>query len=529
MSHLSKSARRFGENDAQLSLEDKMFLRFQKERVKKARNASIFNLDASESSTLTHKGKILSELNMADDEWLSSDDDNDNTLGRDVVNQLHFGGGLNPKNNNTSNISKENNIYLKKDKSDTLQDIIMKSKLIKMEKKEAKDLQENKREEIDKEFDKLVSSSLLDFNPLKRDRSEFNKQNTSNDPFDDYDKILHEMSFDSKAHATNRTKSPEEIALETREKLEELEKERIRRMSSSAHTETTNDEDEEVDATLEEVFSNKKKRRKFERENRKQKNQERTDDDIDGLYERDEDGGEEEGGGEEEEEGYDVDEDDEEEEEEEGSEDESDGDEEGDDEDDNEEEEEEHVSQGKQSSKTHSDKFDANDVDEEYSDEEEEEEEDEDNVVEQIPVKLQKNLKIEPLQHKQTIKESKPLSIKKESKSKNSISSISRVNNNNNNINEQMPHKIECPRDMESYLSLINQYVFTVSDEKELIDRIIAWNNIHLPGEQGKKNKELIHNFLDILMKYFIMKADSLANSIMDEQKNLMALVRLFI
>jgi len=53
--------RRFGENDAQLSLEDKMFLRFQKERVKKARNASIFNLDGAEYSTLTHKGKALSE------------------------------------------------------------------------------------------------------------------------------------------------------------------------------------------------------------------------------------------------------------------------------------------------------------------------------------------------------------------------------------------------------------------------------------------------------------------------------------
>ena len=47
--------RRFGESDADLSLEDKMFLRFQKERVKKARNVSLFNLEGGDD-VLTHKG-----------------------------------------------------------------------------------------------------------------------------------------------------------------------------------------------------------------------------------------------------------------------------------------------------------------------------------------------------------------------------------------------------------------------------------------------------------------------------------------
>lgn len=41
-----------------MSLEDKMFLRFQKERVKKARNVSLFNLDGGEN-VLTHKGEWL--------------------------------------------------------------------------------------------------------------------------------------------------------------------------------------------------------------------------------------------------------------------------------------------------------------------------------------------------------------------------------------------------------------------------------------------------------------------------------------
>ena len=69
---------RFGENDAEMSLEEKMFMRFQKEKLKKARNKSLYNLDSEENAvTLTHKGSALGVSNMADDDWVSSDDEND--------------------------------------------------------------------------------------------------------------------------------------------------------------------------------------------------------------------------------------------------------------------------------------------------------------------------------------------------------------------------------------------------------------------------------------------------------------------
>jgi Nop14-like family len=60
MKLLLRLLRRFGESDADLSLEDKMFLRFQKERVKKARNVSLFNLEGSDN-VLTHKGNQISQ------------------------------------------------------------------------------------------------------------------------------------------------------------------------------------------------------------------------------------------------------------------------------------------------------------------------------------------------------------------------------------------------------------------------------------------------------------------------------------
>ena len=57
--------RRFGESDADLSLEDKMFMRFQKERVKKARNVSLFNLEGGDD-VLTHKGNPKISLFFCD-------------------------------------------------------------------------------------------------------------------------------------------------------------------------------------------------------------------------------------------------------------------------------------------------------------------------------------------------------------------------------------------------------------------------------------------------------------------------------
>lgn len=82
---------RFGEDDANLMLEDKMWARMQKERNQRSRNAGLFNLgedtEIGEGDTLTHKGRALgNELEDHD----RSDQDED--LNAEVVDQLHFGG-----------------------------------------------------------------------------------------------------------------------------------------------------------------------------------------------------------------------------------------------------------------------------------------------------------------------------------------------------------------------------------------------------------------------------------------------------
>ena len=53
--------RRFGENDASLSVEDKMLERFMKEKVGRLEKKAVFNLDQEELE-LTHMGQSLSNM-----------------------------------------------------------------------------------------------------------------------------------------------------------------------------------------------------------------------------------------------------------------------------------------------------------------------------------------------------------------------------------------------------------------------------------------------------------------------------------
>jgi len=80
--------RRFGEDDPGLSLEEKMMMRFQRERQRKSRKsmAGLFHLnddnaDQDEDLLLTHRGKALNEVLFQDDfnEAVggNSDDDED--------------------------------------------------------------------------------------------------------------------------------------------------------------------------------------------------------------------------------------------------------------------------------------------------------------------------------------------------------------------------------------------------------------------------------------------------------------------
>lgn len=83
---------RFGEDDASLLLEEKMWARMQKERNQRSRSGGIFNLgdDGGPSEVLTHRGQALGKSN--DEDGFGAQVDEDDELDAQVVDQLHFGG-----------------------------------------------------------------------------------------------------------------------------------------------------------------------------------------------------------------------------------------------------------------------------------------------------------------------------------------------------------------------------------------------------------------------------------------------------
>ncbi|CAN0415502.1 unnamed protein product, partial [Laminaria digitata] len=84
--------KRFGEDDATLLLEEKMWARMQKDRNQRSRSGSVFNLgdDGGPSDVLTHRGQALGNNDGSED---GQQDDEDDDLDAEVVDKLHFGGG----------------------------------------------------------------------------------------------------------------------------------------------------------------------------------------------------------------------------------------------------------------------------------------------------------------------------------------------------------------------------------------------------------------------------------------------------
>jgi nucleolar protein 14 len=495
--------RRFGEADADMSLEEKMFMRFQREKVKKAKNLSMYNLDSEETHVLTHKGTALGEANMVDDADLMSSDDEDR-LGREVVNNLHFGGGFVKK-------SGENEIEQKphsKSKSEILQEIVMKSKLHKMQKREAKDAQESQREDIDKQFEELIASSAVEFNPLGKYNRRSDKDNVlsdnKNDEFADYDTYFGAMQYESKAQPTDRTKSAEELAVDARERLERLENERLKRMNQT----------EENDADLSIVPKNKKRHV--------------NDDEVDefgdnyGWNNKDDQG---QSGSENQSDDVDS-EDEEEDDEEEEDEDSDEGDEE------NESNDEEDDSELDNADSDAIDEGSDDGVDEDEDQDEDDDDEEYDSAEEaEYDKKLLELLKIKEKEEKQkkkdnsNIKDSnsnipiKPVAeeVEKIKGKRVKVEPKNTLGIEDDSININMPHSIKCPADILEFEDLIEKYVLNVTvDFPELVNRILIWNSVHLPGAQGNLNRPLMHNFTDVLVKFFVKVGNDLKNK---EQK----------
>ncbi|KAG1327764.1 nucleolar protein 14 [Cocos nucifera] len=218
--------KRIGEKDDTLQEFDKAVIRMQRERQLKLKRTSKYNLSDGEEDDSS-----MPQVDDFEDE-VPSDDDEDAFLGTE----------------RSANSSKHLSLHLMPDSSETsLPDEEEKAQ-------KAKDREEDEHlmEKLDKDFTSLAQTDALlslmqpcKMNALKAllnksDGIQSSKEASSGsadkessfkkEQPDPYDKLVKELVLDRRAQPSDRTKTPEEIAQEERERLEKLEEERQRRM-----------------------------------------------------------------------------------------------------------------------------------------------------------------------------------------------------------------------------------------------------------------------------------------------------------
>lgn len=218
--------RRFGENDATMTPEEKMLARFTRERQSRVSKNSLFNLeDDDDEATLAPYGQSLS---LADD---FEADEGDMSMSDEELEAIRR-----KRNKLASDAGEEDDEDTegaperKKSKKEVMNEIIAKSKMHKYERQQARQedmaaIDElNQRDNIDALYEDLAK---IDESGWTSGKGGSNKsvENAT------YDRSVRELAFDRRAQPSDRTKTEEELQKEAKEKREALEKQRLARMN----------------------------------------------------------------------------------------------------------------------------------------------------------------------------------------------------------------------------------------------------------------------------------------------------------
>ncbi|RYP44920.1 hypothetical protein DL768_008665 [Monosporascus sp. mg162] len=238
--------RRFGENDPTMAPEDKMLERFAREK-QRSHKRSVFDLEDDEPSEgLTHMGQSLSLDGPAlvddydEEDALSGSGDDASDDGRRALKRMRphdaEDGELDPADQQPER---------KKTKQEVMKEVIAKSKFYKYERQQAKEADEDLREQLDQEFRDLHPLLFSNRKPeaatgapeaptAAAQREKLEQQ---------YDIRLRQLALDRRAQPTSRTKTEEEKAEEEANRLKELELKRIRRMEGQEESESDDEGD----------------------------------------------------------------------------------------------------------------------------------------------------------------------------------------------------------------------------------------------------------------------------------------------
>lgn len=272
--------KRIGEQTEGLPEFDKAILRSQRERQLKLGKKSKYNLSDGEDDDEFEGSGLGSfpEKDDFEDDVPFEDDDDDKELGESEKRSAilkHLTGHGGQGSSETGLVEVEEN--RRKTKKEVMDELISKSKYFKAQK--AKDKEENVEflEQLDNNFTSLVNSeallALTDPTKIKALKALVNKSISDNNGTidvvssipktvsfqqekpDSYDKLMNEMVLDRRARPSNKTKTPDEIAQEEKERLEQLEEERQKRMHAADDS-----SDEDFDGSRDEDVSRRKLR-----------------------------------------------------------------------------------------------------------------------------------------------------------------------------------------------------------------------------------------------------------------------------
>ena len=293
--------RRFGEDDASLSKEDKLLMRYQKERQGRVAETSLYGLgvpggtyggeaedggaelerraarmnsddeSGSDMDVLTHGGRAIGSTLLGGDVELTLDNvaafregkeaELRDMLGFDLFgfeegeeegDEKEFGGLVKASVSKYDAFEKRQATIREaaarkeaedaasgrvKTKREVYAELIAKSKLYKHEKAQLKALQEELTTSLDRDFDREVSA-LLQRAPKKKSKLSLEERKAHGDlPKTEYDSLLADLAKDERIRASDKLKTPEELARIERERLEKLEAQRVARMNGDGEME----------------------------------------------------------------------------------------------------------------------------------------------------------------------------------------------------------------------------------------------------------------------------------------------------
>ncbi|KAK4128807.1 Nop14-like protein [Parathielavia appendiculata] len=243
--------RRFGEDDANLSLEDKMIERYTREQQRAHKKSSMFDLEDDEPmGGLTHMGRPLfdgdeDEAPVKDDfdgEELPSGDESDSSRAeRRRLKRQRLEGAAGEQEEENGQPER------KKTKKEIYEEVIAKSKLYKYERQAAKEEDNELRAELDQAMPELQALLFQRQKPPSKDEkpAETAMVITGKDKAavdKEYDIRVKQLAADKRAQPAERTKTEEEKAEEESKRLKELEEKRLKRMRGEM-----DEEDEEED------------------------------------------------------------------------------------------------------------------------------------------------------------------------------------------------------------------------------------------------------------------------------------------